>query len=161
MNFVTTLFRPITIKPCRDRRPRRSKKQQILLFTWLQIIAGCNFKILSFSDRRGRRSLQAKCLTISTRRYGAKKHRFRVVEGADPYKKTREFAVQINSKRSCSHEDFSRLRDLLVFFIQFQQQLPQFSWRIRQGKPRRHILRESECFRHLHRWSPRRGFLPP
>ena len=43
---------------CRDRRPRRSKKQQVLLFTWLPIIAGCNFKILSFPDRRGRRSLQ-------------------------------------------------------------------------------------------------------
>ena len=71
MDYTATLFRPISLKPCRDRRPRRSEKQQILLFMWLPIIAGCKLKILSFPDRRGRRSLQAKCLNASTRRYGA------------------------------------------------------------------------------------------
>ena len=52
VNFVATLFRPITLKPCRDRRPRRSGRQHILLFIWLQIIAGCKFKFFSFLDRR-------------------------------------------------------------------------------------------------------------
>ena len=33
---------------CRDRRPRRSGEQQILLFKRLPIIAGCKLKILSF-----------------------------------------------------------------------------------------------------------------
>ena len=37
---------------CRDRRPRRSGKQQILLFIRLPIIAGCKLKILSFPGRR-------------------------------------------------------------------------------------------------------------
>ena len=41
-------------------------------FKRLQIIAGCKLKILSFPGRRGRRPLQAKIQTASTRRYGAK-----------------------------------------------------------------------------------------
>jgi len=48
VDYTATLFYSIPLKPCRDRRPRRSEKQQILLFMWLPIIAGCKLKILSF-----------------------------------------------------------------------------------------------------------------
>ena len=52
VDYTATLFRSISLKPCRGRRPRRPEKQQILLFMWLPIIAGCKLKILSFPDRR-------------------------------------------------------------------------------------------------------------
>jgi len=60
VNFAATLFYSISIKPCRDRRPRLSGKQQILLFKRLLVCSHTQSKRFFFSDRRGRRSLQAK-----------------------------------------------------------------------------------------------------
>ena len=72
VDYTATLFRPISLKPCRDRRPRRSEKKKRLLCVWLHANSRIKSKICCFPDRRGRRSLQAKIQTASTRRYGAK-----------------------------------------------------------------------------------------
>jgi len=60
VNFVATLFRPIFLKPCRDRRPRRSGNERILKLHPAMIGSRIKSKICCFPDRRGRRSLQAK-----------------------------------------------------------------------------------------------------
>ena len=60
VNFAATLFYSISIKPCRDRRPRRSEKKKRLLCVWLHTNSRLKSKICCFPDRRGRRSLQAK-----------------------------------------------------------------------------------------------------
>ena len=59
-NDPATLFRSISLKPCRDRRPRRSEKKKHLLCVWLHTNSRLKSKICCFPDRRGRRSLQAK-----------------------------------------------------------------------------------------------------
>ena len=60
MDYTATLFHSICLKPCRDRRPRRSEKKKRLLCVWLHTNSRLKSKICCFPDRRGRRSLQAK-----------------------------------------------------------------------------------------------------
>ena len=71
-NDPATLFRPIFLKPCRGRRPRRPGNERIFNLQPAMIGSHVKSKICCFPDRRGRRSLQAKIQTASTRRYGAK-----------------------------------------------------------------------------------------
>ena len=52
VNFVATLFRPIPLKPCRDRRPRRSENEKILKLHPAIIGSHVKSKICCFLDRR-------------------------------------------------------------------------------------------------------------
>ena len=60
VDYTATLFRSIPLKPCRDRRPRRSKKEKILNLQPAIICSRIKSKICCFSGRRGRRPLQAR-----------------------------------------------------------------------------------------------------
>ena len=67
-NDPATLFRSISLKPCRGRRPRRPGNERIFNLQPAMIGSRIKSKICCFPDRRGRRSLQAKIQTASTHR---------------------------------------------------------------------------------------------
>ena len=149
MDYTATLFRPISLKPCRDRRPRRSEKQQILLFMWLPIIAGCKLKILSFfGPSRTPVPTGKKFKPHQHTDTERKPYRFRVVE----------FSLRLvsqgdlpsaNSRSNMPPECYSSPSR------RFATSTPTIKFRLWCQREKR--LRSFACFRADDRWSPLRS----
>ena len=91
VNFAAALFRPIFLKPCRDRRPRRSEKKKRLLCVWLHTNSRLKSKICCFSGRR-------KAIAAAPYRQKFKPHRYADTE-RNPYRSRGvEFSLRLVSQ---------------------------------------------------------------